>query len=77
MITNLEKMNELVNSNVAKDIIAHWAYMNRIHICDLEYEEEFQSMKNSIDHFIEKHQYPAIDDEHVAWSLFLDEEYID
>lgn len=75
-MTNLEKMKELVGSSADKKQVINWAYMNRIDVGALPFEEEFASLENSVDHFIEKHNYFEIGDEHVAWDTFLDAEFI-
>lgn len=77
MKTNLAKMNELVGAHADKAQIEQWAYMNRICVMSLADEEEFATMSHSINCFIENADYHGMDDEHKAWSLFLDAEYVE
>lgn len=73
-MTNLDKMKQLVGSEQAtKEDIVQWAYMNRVLLADLPDEEEFTSMKNSVNQFF-KSKMPAT--EHEAWEQFLDVEYV-
>lgn len=73
-MTNLEKMNELVGTNVTKEQIKNWAYANRIHVMELHYEDEFDSMANSVEEFNNSDQVTT--DEHENWDNFLDREFI-
>ncbi|PAQ15045.1 hypothetical protein CD798_08355 [Bacillaceae bacterium SAOS 7] len=75
-MTILEKMNELVGSNATKKQIENWAYMNRICVSELVFEDEFTSLKKSVDVFIQTHDYHGMADEHEAWDKFLDSEYV-
>lgn len=75
-MNNLEKMNELVSSSATKIQVKDWAYMNRILLSELEYEEEFEPMKKSIKKFMESELYNGTLDELKIWDSFLDEEYI-
>lgn len=50
-MNNLEKMNQLVGASATKENIKNWAYENRILVFALGYEEEFESMENSIESF--------------------------
>jgi len=74
-MTNLDKMNELVGSNAPKEEIKTWAYMNRVPVSCLHFEEKFEAMEQSIDHFIASDNYGS--DEHENWDQFLDAEYIE
>lgn len=77
-MTNLEKMNQLVNSNATKEKITNWAYANRICVGDLPYEEEFNSMKNSFEMFLESKFYiDNSDDEFKLWREFLDRKFVE
>lgn len=76
-MTNLEKMKELVGSNATKEQIVNWAYMNRITVMELAFEEEFIWLENSVNHFIEEYDYHSKDDEHDAWNAFLDAGYVE
>lgn len=73
-MTNLEKINELVQSSADKEQIVNWAYMNRILVVNLADEPEFEHLKNSVDVFIQKEPYS--DDEFENWGRFLDSEFI-
>ena len=74
-MNNLKKMNELVGASANVEQIKSWAYMNRICVSILHFEDEFKIMKKSVDHFVESNLYN--DDEHENWSKFLDAEFID
>lgn len=77
-MTNLEKMNELMNSDVDKQKIINWAYMNRIPVAILPLEDGFEAMENSVDDFIRSEEYAEnFEDEHKLWNLFLERKYID
>jgi hypothetical protein len=73
-MTNLEKMNELVGSDADKDQIVKWAYMNRILVDCLHLEEEFESMKNSVNSFMDNCEFNS--NELEVWDKFLDTEYV-
>lgn len=76
-MSNLEKMNELVGSNVDKEQIVSWAYMNRVMLCVLPDEEEFEEMKLSVENFMsDKFYIDNEEDEHRLWREFLDREFI-
>jgi hypothetical protein len=66
-------MNELIGSNTDKDQIGNWAYMNRILVCFLYFEPEFESMRKSVEVFMNNYY---SEDEHENWDKFLDAEYI-
>ena len=75
VVTNLEKMNELVEANASKKEIMKWAEMNRLWLSDLPYvTADLRPMGISIDNFMsgEKH----LRDESEIWSDFLDSEYL-
>lgn len=74
-MTNLEKMNQLVNEDASKQTIVNWAYMNRVWLCDLPYHKEFECMKSSVDSFIDAGEYGG--DETENWNKFLDAEYVE
>lgn len=74
-MTNHEKMNNLVNDNADKEKIVQWAYMNRITVGCLDIEDEFESMKNSVESFVNSDAYS--DDETENWRKFLECEYVD
>ena len=74
-MNNLEKMNELVSSDATKEQIKDWAYMNRILITNLEFEEEFETMKNSVNVFIESEDFSEECSELELWDRFLDANY--
>ncbi|MBD1379130.1 hypothetical protein [Metabacillus arenae] len=77
-MTNLEKMNELVGTiNSAKEQVINWAYMNRIPLCCLCDEQEFEEMENSVEAFMDTVFYMNSDDENEIWDKFLDANYID
>jgi effector-binding domain-containing protein len=77
LVTNLEKMNELVGSNATKEEVIKWAYMNRIHVGELALEPEFEEMYNSVENFCNSNDYADnIDDEFKLWSKFLDSEFV-
>jgi hypothetical protein len=65
-------MNELVGSTATKEQIKQWAYMNRISVDVLDYEDEFESLKEYVDQFVKSDLYS--DDEHKNWDLFLNVE---
>ena len=71
-MTNLEKMNQIVGSNSTKETVLQWAYMNRILLIDLPYEDEFQEMRKSgydyLKRSVEKTEYDN-------FNKFLDEEF--
>lgn len=73
----LEKMNELVGGQATKEQIKNWAYMNRITVMQMPDEDEFVTLEETINRFIEEYDYHSKPDEHEAWSAFLDFEYID
>lgn len=76
-MTNLEKMNELAGSNLDKDKIIRWAYMNRIHVAELPLYEEFECMQQSVDTFCKSEDFQNyIDDEFKLWDKFLEAKYI-
>lgn len=75
MMTNLEKMNQLVGANVNEEQVKHWAYNNRITVDCLHFEEEFESMEKSVDKFINSELYSV--DEFKNWDEFLRMNYID
>lgn len=72
-MTNLEKMNELVGASASKEQIKSWAYMNRVVVSCLHFEQEFEGMEHSVDCFMESPEYS--DDEHENWDKYLDAEY--
>lgn len=76
-MNNLEKMNELVSSNASKKQIKDWAYMNRILITDLEFEEEFEVMAKSVNGFIESETFSGELSELELWEEFLDADYVE
>ncbi|MGD6876900.1 hypothetical protein [Bacillus infantis] len=75
-MTNLEKMNKLVDSNANKEQIKKWAYMNRILVESLQFEGEFEEMESSINAFMETDAYFDVHDELKLWDNFLDAEYV-
>lgn len=75
-MNNLEKMNELVSSSATKRQVKDWAYINRILLSELEYEEEFEVMKISIQKFMKSELYTGTLDELKIWDSFLDAEYV-
>lgn len=73
----LDKLNELVRSSATKEQIIEWAYMNRVMVMGMYYEEEaFGVLEKTVESFIEGEDYHGIADEHEAWDKFLDYEYI-
>ena len=72
-----EKMNELVDSEGTKDQIKSWAYANRICVCDVPFEEEFETLEFTVEKFIEEVDYHGMTDEHKAWDLFLEYEVVE
>lgn len=77
-MTNLEKMNELVGSNVDKEKIINWAYTNRIFVSDLPYEDKFQCMEKSVEAFYNNEKYADVfGDGRDEWGVFLDLEYVE
>lgn len=73
----LDKMNELVKASATKEEIINWAYINRVMVMGMYYEEkEFEVLEKTVEKFIESEDYHGIADEHEAWSKFLDYEYI-
>ncbi|WP_433956972.1 hypothetical protein [Cytobacillus horneckiae] len=75
MMTNIEKMNELVGTNATKKEIKNWAYQNRIHVVSLHLDaEEFSEMEKSVDAFYNSDSFSA--DEHANWEKFLDSEFV-
>lgn len=76
-MTNLEKMNELVNEKASKYEIVGWAHMNRIWVVDLPVTSPFESMKASVLAFCRTKDFEETDgDETAKWNRFLDHEYI-
>lgn len=67
-----EKMNELKNTNSSKRDLEIWAYMNRVYVCDVDNNDGFSELKDTVDKFIEDVNYYGIEDESDAWELFLD-----
>ena len=65
-------MNKLVKSDATKDQMNSWAYANRIYVCDIPFQEEFESLETTVEKFIEEVDYHGMDDEHEAWDLFLE-----
>lgn len=76
-MNNLKKMNELVSSEATKEQIKDWAYMNRILVTDLEFEEEFETMVKSINSFVESNLFSEELTELELWDRFLDAEYVE
>lgn len=74
-MTNLEKMNNLVRQNATKQQIKEWAYMNRILVCVLDLEQEFEPMANSVKAFMDTDEFKQCKDEHEVWDKFLDAEF--
>lgn len=74
---NLDKMNQLVGTNSDAEQVAKWAYMNRVELCTLPFEEEFESMKASVEHFTSNSDYWESGDEHKSWAEFLEAEYVE
>ena len=72
----LEKMNELIGTSETKQTIMDWAYMNRIMVMSVAEEEEFKELEKTVNKFIEEYDYHGKEDEHKAWSSFLEYEYI-
>lgn len=72
-MTNYEKMIELVGE-ADKKTIKDWAYMNRVVVCCLHFENHFESMEKSVDQFMESKDYSS--DEFKNWDKFLDAEFI-
>ena len=72
-----EKMNELVGSKEDKEQIKRWAYMNRIMVMSIHYEEEFEILEKSVEAFIEQVDYHGHADEHEAWDAFLEFDYVE
>lgn len=81
-MTNLEKMNELVNEpgdyDDKKDI-KDWAYVNRVWLDYLPKHDEFRSMENSVKAFKETDFFKKnkMMDEFEVWDKFLDAEYVE
>lgn len=75
-MTNLEKMNELVGSNVDKEQIINWAYMNRILFDSVHLDEEFKEMEKSVKWFMGTDLYSESDTEFDLWDKFLNAEFI-
>jgi hypothetical protein len=73
-MTNLEKMNELVNSDATKKQVIEWAYMNRIWLADLPEEKGFFEMQKSVDSFLKSEK--TLRGEHEMWEDFLDAQFI-
>ena len=76
-MTNLEKMNQLVGDEASKDLIIKWAYMNRILVYDLHFEDEFEEMESSVHNFMSTKFFMENDDEFKLWDKFLDSDYVD
>ena len=74
-MTNLQKINELVDAESSKEQVISWAYMNRIWLSGLPEEEEFASMKASVDDFMSKKT--ELRTEYDMWDNFLDREFIE
>lgn len=74
VVTNLEKMNELVGANASKKEIMKWAEMNRLWLADLPYVTELSPMGISIDDFMSREKHLRAESE--IWSDFLDSEYL-
>ena len=74
-MTNQEKMNELLGDTANKEQITNWAYMNRIHVSELHFVEEFETMEKSVEHFMNSDVINV--DEFTNWSNFLDSEYVE
>ena len=77
-MTNLEKMSQLVGSSADKETVVQWAYMNRVPLIDLPFEDEFVEMKASVDEFFKTHD-PIQDQmgEKKNWEEFLDADYVE
>ena len=72
-----EKMNELIGTNVSKEKIKSWAYMNRIMVMEVHWEKEFESLEVTVEKFINDIDYHGLADEHEAWDLFLEYEIVE
>lgn len=72
----LQKMNELVGANATKDQIEKWAYMNRIHVCTLHFETEFECLEKTVNAFYQNGDRETLD-ERDAWKAFLDFSVVD
>lgn len=73
-MTNLEKMNEIVGTAATKEQVVQWAYMNRIHVLNLDLEPEFECMKKSVENFYNNTEVFSAD-EFKNWDNFLLSEY--
>lgn len=74
LMTNLGKMNELVEANASEDDVVGWACMNRIWLVDLPLEDEFVSMKKSVDVFMKQEK--ELRYEHEMWRDFLKAKFV-
>ena len=73
-MTNYQKMLELTGSKATKEGIKGWAYMNRVSVSEVYYDEPFECMKASAVVFMGSGDYNK--DEHKNWDKFLDCEYV-
>ena len=72
---NIDKMNELVGSEATIKQVVDWAYMNRVWLCDLPDEDEFQEMKFSVESFLNKEN--ELRHEQDMWRDFLVSEFVE
>lgn len=72
-MTNGDKMRELVSSDSKDSEIVRWAYMNRVYVSDLPFEEEFETMRTAVESFEKSEDYS--DDETKNFVLFLKREW--
>lgn len=77
-MTNLEKMCELVREKPEKTTkrkVIDWAYMNRITVDVLHFDEGISEMENSFNDYYQSGLYQ--DDGFGDWERFLDREFVE
>lgn len=73
----IEKMNQLVNSNVDEEKIKKWAYNNRILVSSVFLESEFECLEKTVNQFYENPENEAELDEYKSWDKFLAYDYVE
>lgn len=73
-MTNYKKMLELTRTTATKEDIKSWAYMNRVCVAELAYDEPFKPMYPSVRSFLGGENSM---DEDENWERFLECEYVE